>query len=146
MKKFAVYMEKNWINGWFTPADWVRFCEFVRTNNHTEGWHRSLNAKFKRKNVTFYMLVHGLHKEGINAHAVAQQVYQGVLTTSMTKADKERNEKLDKLWGELKLQQISPATFLKEVAKKVRPQEGHHDSRIDLDADDLEDLDYDVIE
>ena len=146
LKKFAVYMEKNWINGWFTPADWVRFCEFVRTNNHTEGWHRSLNAKFKRKNVCFYMLVHGLHKEGINAHAVAQQVYQGVLTTSMTKADKERNEKLDKLWDKLKLKQISPATFLKEVAKKVRPQEGQHNSRIDLDADDLEDLDYDVIE
>ena len=145
LKKFALYMEKNWINGWFTPADWVRFCELVRTNNHTEGWHRSLNAKFKRKNVTFYMLVKGLHMEGIDAYRVAQQVYQGVLNTHMSKADKERNEKLDNLWEQLKLKQIEPASFLKEVAKKVRPQECQLSSRIDLDADDLEDMDYDDV-
>ena len=143
LKKFAIYMEKNWINGWFTPQDWVRFIEFVRTNNHTEGWHRALNKMFGKKNVNFYVLLKGLYQQAINAQRDAQQVFQGKLTTAMTPKDKKRNEFLDNLWGKLQRKEIEPASFLEKVSKKVQTQECQVNSRIDLDADDLEDTEYD---
>ena len=136
-------MEKNWINGWFTPQDWVRFIEFVRTNNHTEGWHRALNKMFGKKNVNFYVLLKGLYQQAINAQRDAQQVFQGKLTTAMTPKDKKRNEFLDNLWGKLQRKEIEPASFLEKVSKKVQTQECQVNSRIDLDADDLEDTEYD---
>ena len=143
LKKFAIYMEKNWINGWFTPEDWVRFIEFVRTNNHTEGWHRALNKMFGKKNVNFYVLLKGLYQQAINAQRDAQQVFQGKLTTEMTSKDRKRNEFLDNLWGKLQRKEIDPARFLEKVSKKVQAEESQLNSRIDLDADDLENTEYD---
>ena len=89
------------------------------------------------------MLVKGLHNEGLNAYRDAQQVYQGSLTTTMAPADKKRNELLDKLWGKLQRKEIAPESFLQKVSQEVEPQECMIESRIDLDADDLEDMDYD---
>ena len=143
LKKFAIYMEKNWINGWFTPEDWVRFREFVRTNNHTEGWHRGLNSRFKKKNIHFYLLIKGLHREATSAHRDALQVYQGKKTTPMSSANKARNEFLDNQWEQLQRREVPPQVFLEKVSRKVQPRENQINSRIDLDPHDFEDMDFD---
>lgn len=146
LKKFAMYMEKNWIEGWFTPKDWVRFLELVRTNNHTEGWHRGLNQRFKRKRVRFYRLINGLYKEATNARSQAHQVNKGLLTCYMSPRNRERNAYLDAQWDQLKKEEICIKTFLENVSKKVSPQATMlPHSRIDLDVDDLENINYENV-
>ena len=146
LQKFAEYMRKNWIEGWFGPATWGCFMELIRTNNHVEGYHRGLNSRVRGTHVNFYSLVQVLHEEALDARAKAIEVEQGQYTVSQALPQRKRNEDLGKLWEQLKLYLtnqpggLSPQRFLANASKKTDPVYNWDGSRVDLDEEDEDDL------
>ena len=137
LQKFAEYMRKNWIEGWFSPATWGCFMETIRTNNHVEGYHRGLNSHVRGTHVNFYSLVQVLHEEALDARAKAIEVEQGQYTVCQALPQRKRNEDLGKLWEQLKLHLtnqpggLSPQRFLANASKKTDPVYNWDGSRAD---------------
>ncbi|KAK3578033.1 hypothetical protein CHS0354_006712 [Potamilus streckersoni] len=52
------YVRSTWItNTTFPVESWSVFKKYVRTNNDVNGWHRRINAKASKANLSFYVLV-----------------------------------------------------------------------------------------
>jgi hypothetical protein len=64
LQQLTDYIEINWIDSTiWTPEAWSVFGQSIRTNNDVEGWHHRLNAKAKKGNLPFYMLLGLLWEE-----------------------------------------------------------------------------------
>ena len=64
LQQLADYVEINWIESTvWSPEAWSVFGQSIRTNNDVEGWHHRLNAKAKKANLPFYMLLGLLWEE-----------------------------------------------------------------------------------
>ena len=58
------YMHNTWISGkiW-SPADWVQFREFDRTNIYSEGYHSGLHTRVRQANNQLFVLINKLFDE-----------------------------------------------------------------------------------
>ena len=77
LQELTDYISMTWMESTvWTPEAWSVFGQSVRTNNDVEGWHHRLNAKAKKGNLPFYMLLHLLHEEAkiinINMHLITE--------------------------------------------------------------------------
>ena len=64
LQELTDYMNITWLeSSMWPPQAWSVFGYSVRTNNDVEGWHHRLNAKAKKGNLPFYMLVQLLYNE-----------------------------------------------------------------------------------
>ena len=58
LQEITDYIQLTWIESTvWSLESWNVFGQSVRTNNDMEGWHHQLNAKAKKGNLSFYMLV-----------------------------------------------------------------------------------------
>jgi hypothetical protein len=58
LQQLTYYIEINRIDlTVWTPEAWSIFGQSIQTNNDVEGWHHHLNAKAKKGNLPFYMLL-----------------------------------------------------------------------------------------
>ena len=77
LQQLTDYIEINWMeSAVWTPEAWSCFGQSIRTNNDVEGWHHRINAKAKKGNLPFYMLLGLLWEEtemlDINLHLISE--------------------------------------------------------------------------
>ena len=67
VNKLIDYVERYWINGVFTPADWSCYGYDIRTNNEIESWNGKLWIKADRKALNIYLLAQLLFQDATRA-------------------------------------------------------------------------------
>ena len=66
LKELVDYIDNTWIKSTVWPMEsWSVFQQSVRTNNDVEGYHRRINSRSGRGNMSFYSLVALLQKESL---------------------------------------------------------------------------------
>ena len=80
LKELTRYIQFTWIDSsWCHPRRWSVFQQATRTNNDLEGWHRRLNVKAKKGNLSFYTMIHLLPQETEMVNVQVRLLTQGVV-------------------------------------------------------------------
>jgi len=112
--KVLDYVEKTWINGsvW-RPENWSVFREVIRTNNDVEGWHRRINTRAGRADLSFYVLVPLLRSEAETVDLQIRLVSENLLTRIHRKQNVNTHGRLFEAWDKYEDDEMTTTQLLR---------------------------------
>ena len=114
------YVSETWLsNTVWSVGNWCAFRRLVRTNNDVEGWHRRINQRANKHNLSLYLLIPLLHREAIMVNLQLQLVAEQTLNSCTRKSSKEKQVHLWNLWDDYEEKSITTTQFLRSCQQFV---------------------------
>ena len=120
LQQLTNYISTTWINSsvWPIPS-WSVFGRYTQTNNDVEGWHFRMNAKAKKGQLSFYMLIQLLYEESQSVNVQIRLVKENKLSRQEQSKYRKAQQAIFDIWDDYIIGNKSANQLLKSCSKHV---------------------------